>query len=294
MNKHAILIMAHNNLWSLKELIKTLDSGYFDIFVHLDLKCKIEEKDLENICKISKLVILKQIDIRWADYSQIECELLLLSEAQKNDYYSYFHLISGVDLPIKSNKDLYSFFENSKKEFIHFESEKLPLKKFSYYHLYNLNMKNYRNNNFNKLVNKFFLLIQKIFFIKINNNIEFHSGANWFSITNSCAEYIFSKKKEIERIYKYSRSGDESFLQTFVYNSKFKNNLYNLEFNDDYDSCKRYIDWKRGNPYVFKLDDYDNIVQSSCFFARKFDENIDKAIIEKIIESRESRYEKRK
>ena len=32
----------------------------------------------------------------------------------------------------------------------------------------------------------------------------------------------------------------------------------------------RYIDWKRGNPYVFKEDDIPEIVSSDMLFARKF------------------------
>ena len=44
----------------------------------------------------------------------------------------------------------------------------------------------------------------------------------------------------------------------------------------------RYIDWDRGNPYVFRIDDYDALMKSDCMFARKFDEKIDKEIIEKI------------
>lgn len=286
MNKHAILIMAHNNLWTLRELIKTFDSKYFDIYVHLDLKSFIEEKDLTNLCKFSRVKVVKKIDIRWAHYSQIECELLLINEAIKNYNYSYYHLISGVDIPIKSNKTLYEFFENSKKEFIHFESDKLPRKKNSYYHMYNIGMRNYRKGNLYKILNKFCLCVQKILFIRINKNIEFYTGANWFSITDNCAKYVLSKEKEIEKIYKYSRSGDESFLQTIVYNSKYKDNLYNLDFNDNYDSCKRYIDWNRGNPYVFKLNDYNELMNSSCFFARKFDEKIDKLIIEKVLKNR--------
>lgn len=286
MNKQAILIMAHDNLWTLKKLIKTLDCKYFDLYIHLDLKSFITDNDLKNICEISKIKVFKKIDIRWAHYSQIECELLLLNEAMKNGHYSYYHLISGADIPIKGNKELYYFFEKNKKEFIHFESKTLPLKKKTYYYMYNLNMKNYRKNYFNKMLNKICLFIQKIFFIRINKKIDFHTGANWFSITNDCARFILSKKNEIKKIYKYSRSGDESFLQTMVYNSKYINNLYNSNFDDNYDSCKRYIDWNRGNPYVFKKNDYNELLNSSCFFARKFDEKIDKEIIEKIIKNR--------
>lgn len=287
MNKQAILIMAHNNLWILKNLIKTLDSEYFDIFVHIDLKSNIDKTCIDKICHKSKLFVYKKIDIRWAHYSQIECELLLLKNALNFNNYSYYHLISGVDFPIKKNSELYNYFEKSDKEFIHYESRNLPSKKNSYYHKYNLNMKNYRKNVFHKVINKIGLLIQNLFFLKTNKNMEFYTGANWFSISQDCAKYIVSKENKIEKIYKYSRSGDESFLQTIAFNSQFKNKLYNKNFNNDYNSIKRFIDWKKGKPYIFKAEDYDELINSSCYFARKFDEKVDKQIIEKIIEYRE-------
>lgn len=34
-------------------------------------------------------------------------------------------------------------------------------------------------------------------------------------------------------------------------------------------SCMREIDWNRGNPYVWQLEDYDQLVHSDRLFARK-------------------------
>ena len=44
----------------------------------------------------------------------------------------------------------------------------------------------------------------------------------------------------------------------------------------------RCIDWKRGRPYVWKEDDFDYLINSQSLFARKFDVNIDKEIVDKI------------
>ena len=64
--------------------------------------------------------------------------------------------------------------------------------------------------------------------------------------------------------------------------SPYKDNLYHPEFDNDYQACVRYIDWNRGAPYVFRRDDYEELMASTCMFARKFDEKTDKEIIEKI------------
>lgn len=46
----------------------------------------------------------------------------------------------------------------------------------------------------------------------------------------------------------------------------------------------RYIDWARGNPYVFRNEDYYELKNTPVLFARKFSINVDSDIIEKIYE----------
>ena len=71
-----------------------------------------------------------------------------------------------------------------------------------------------------------------------------------------------------------------------VYNSKYKNQLYDKKFDDSIEANKRLIDWNRGNngnPYVWKISDKELIDKSECLFARKFDINIDEEIVNYII-----------
>lgn len=286
MEKQAILIIAHNNIWNLKKILESLDSKYFDFFIHIDLKSNIKIEEIKKICKISKINIFKEKDIRWADYSQVECEMYLIKEViNSNDNYEYLHLISGVDMPIKSAKEIYEFFDNNKgKEFLHFQNENLNSVKQEWIKYYHLFMKNYRFNKLSRRLNKIFIIFQKL--LRINRikktNYKFVTGANWFSITNKFAEYVISKEKEIEKIFKYTRSADEIFMQTILYNSKYKENLYYKNFDDNYIGCMRLIDWNRGNPYIWKTEDFKTIIKSEFMFARKFDMNKDKKIIELI------------
>lgn len=285
MKKQAILIMAHNNIWTLKKILENLDSEKFDIYVHLDKKSKLDEKEIINVCKYSKLFVYKEIDVRWGDISMVNCEIFLIESAMKNEEYLYYHLISGVDMPIKNKNVIYNFFEkNYPCEFVCFGSDSLPKEKENYYSKYQINMKNYRKNIFNKVINRCFLIPQII--LKINRlknvNEKIMVGANWFSITDKLAKYIVSKKAWINETYKFTRSADESFVQTLVYNSDFKEKLYYKKYDDNFEACKRLIDWHRGNPYVFVSKDFNEIKNSPMMFLRKVDENIDKEIIELI------------
>lgn len=283
MGKQAILIIAHNNIEILKKSLELLDSKYFDFFLHIDKKSNIEYKDIKNCVKQSKIYFYKEIDIRWAHYSQMKCELFLIKNVlESQEKYEYLHLISGVDFPIKKAEEIYNFFHNNYgKEFVHFQNKELQQKKYEWVRYYRF-MKNYRNNKPIQKLEKIILSIQKV--LKVNRlkkyKYKFMTGANWFSITDSFAKYLINKEKELSKIFKYTRSSDEMFLQTVLYNSKYKSKLYNKNYNNDYDSCKRLIDWDRGNPYIWKKEDKNIIDNSSCFFARKFDYETDKEIIE--------------
>ena len=66
-------------------------------------------------------------------------------------------------------------------------------------------------------------------------------------------------------------------MQTILLNSQFKNSVINNNV--------RLIDFDRGknsSPYTFKKDDYDELVNSNFLFARKFDENVDKKVVDLI------------
>ena len=101
--------------------------------------------------------------------------------------------------------------------------------------------------------------------------LEFAKGGQWFSITHDAALYVLDSQKLINKIFRWTISADEIFLQTVIFNSEFKDSIDN--------NTLRYIDWNRGSPYTFREDDYDVLINSNCFFARKFDINTDERII---------------
>ena len=100
--------------------------------------------------------------------------------------------------------------------------------------------------------------------------------------TKEMAKEIVRNKEMIQKHFKYSFCGDEVFLQTYVFNSAFCSNLYTDRFDNDYHACMRLIDWKRGNPYVFGIDDFEELMECDYMFARKFDYNSKPEIVDKL------------
>lgn len=292
MNKHAYLIMAYNDFYLLNILLKQIDSEKNDIYLHIDKKSKeLNTEMFFNICKKSKLYIFKEYKIYWGDFSQTECELFLLRKANENMNYSYFHLLSGSDLLLKNSNEVYDFFEESKKEFIHFESKEMNKNKVEWINKFYIFQKFLRISR-HKWINKCFKILE-IFSIKLQRILKINrkslykqylTGANWFSITNDLVKYILENEKSIQKQYNFTKSSDEIFLQTLVYNSKFVNNLYNSNFDNDYSACMRYIDWNRGMPYVFMENDFEELIASNMLFARKITTSESGNLINKIFE----------
>lgn len=286
MNKQAFLVMAHTQFNLLCKLIKRLDSEYSDIYLHLDKKWSLSNDEiayLKRMSKKSKIYITKRINVMWGGDSQIKAELILLKEARLRNKYKYYHLITGQDYPIVDIHEILSFYDNKKEiEFINFSSNefsKTQMHRTKYYWL--LRNRCGRDNILGKSIQHALIILQKILRIDRNRkcDLELKVGSAYFDITDSLAEWIIENEYKIMKIFRNSSCGDECFLQTLVYNSKFMNNV----FLDENGTNHRYIDWngsKNAGPRILNESDYDNIKKSECFFARKIDEYESKELIE--------------
>lgn len=288
--KHAYCIIAHTDEYCLRKLISCIDDPRNDIFILFDKKSNLF--GLTSQTSLSKVHIIPKedsIDIRWGAYSQIEAELKVLKFAKSHGNYSYYHLISGQDLPIKTQDQIHSFFESLPKgtNLIGFKDytskdKRNTLKRVVPYHFFrnNLRHKNKFIRLFCRSVEEFSSQIQRICGMRINTDIEYRKGCNWVSITDEFSRYLISKEEYTRNILGKAIICDELYIQTLIWNSPFKYTLYN--YKDEYKGCMREIDWIRGHPYIWKSNDFETLIKSEKIFARKFSSDTDKEIIETI------------
>lgn len=108
MTRHAYLVMAHNEPQLLDALLKALDDKRNDIFIHIDAKAGFDYASYKpHFSKIH--YIANRIDGRWGDFSLVEIEFALIRAAVRLGQYSHFHLLSGVDLPVKSQDFIHEY-----------------------------------------------------------------------------------------------------------------------------------------------------------------------------------------
>ena len=261
--KHACLILAHHEFGLLQTLIDCLDDARNDIYVHIDKKVKSLPELHATRARLKMLD--RRVDIRWADYSMVEAEFALFETAQKNGPYAYYHLLSGVDLPLKSQDYIHRFFEeNQGKEFIGYTlTEMTPdtVRRMQRWHLFPRHFS--RKRNVYSVFRSLFLRLQEILGIKRNGQVYFTKGSQWVSVTGQMAQYFLDRKSWAQKTFTHSFVPDECVMQTLCWNSPFKEKLYSVR--SDGEGCMRCIGWQND-----ELHDYETLVASPALFARKF------------------------
>ncbi len=280
-NKHAYLIMAHNNFDLLSLLLQLIDDARNDIYIHIDKKVKdFDVKKYENMCTYSKVYFTSErIDVKWGGSSQVWTELVLYKEAIKHQY-KYYHLISGVDLPLKSQNEIHDFFErHNHKEFIYYADKTThwDYERLSRYHF----PKKWNK----KITAKLYGLQNKLKIDRIKKyNMEFKKGANWCSLTYEAVKYLVGKEKFIHQICRATSCADECYKQYLLCNSDFFKDRIFLNEKGKPDDLRE-IDWTNcvNSPHIYTMEDLEKLKNSNKIFARKFDEKVDSEIIRQIV-----------
>lgn len=279
-NRHAYLIISYAQPLMLQRLIEAVDDDRNDIFVHIDKKASFDGTSLH--AQHSSLHTYQSIDARWGDYSLVEVELLLIEAALKQGKYSYLHLLSDSDYPIKSQDYIHAECERlAGKEFIGFaktiDAKKEIYNKVKYYYFFT---KRFRENTFVHRAYKYiYVRAQMLLGVNRGRGIEFKRGSQWCSITSDFAQYVIGHKADILKQYHRTYCPDEIFMQTICWNSPYKKNIYNSD--DEFDGCKRFINWHGRQLYQIAEDCMDRMMTSEKWFARKFSEN-DMALVESV------------
>ncbi len=275
MIKHAYLIIAHNNFAILEKLLQMLDCQHHDIYIHIDKKVKdFDFSYFKGICKASPVYFTsKRINVHWGHQTQVLTELLLFETAYNNGDYSYFHLLSGVDLPLKRAEDIYKFFICKAKSYLYVAPVTTAYDK--------ARISRYRLNIKNEKIRSIINILQDKLKIDRTKNIVVKKGYNWCSLTEKAVGIILERKSEIRQMTFLSSCADEVYKQTIL-NKYAPDDIYRDESGNTTDM--RYVDWseKKNNPKILDETDLDKILTSERLFARKFDTEKSGKLIELI------------
>lgn len=293
-SKHAFLIMAHRDDLVFRTLVEMLDDMRNDLFIHMDAKLgSYDPSATEAACsKAGVFHLSPRVDVAWGGYQQITVALGLLSLAVKvSDEmgvpFSYYHLLSGQDLPIQTQDYIHKFFHQYEgKEFVGFDSPDFRYAdRVQIAHLFRGKIGGRGSNRVLRSLDWLACQLQEALGVKRYRDVDFQKGVGWWSISDSLARYVLDRRRWVENVFdRYTYMADEIWLQTLVLGSSFRQRLFHMEFDDAESATMRHIDWKRGAPYVWHTCDFDELVDSPMLFARKFDAKVDSKVVEMVQE----------
>lgn len=291
-------------------LIDRLRAPGVQFFVHVDMATDIAPFR-EHLGKAADVTLIPDQDrvyARWGSFGIIEMILTLMRYAYcSGEKDSFMILLSGQDYPLKSPDKIARFLsENRGHDFISGQPvDQMPHKLYRYssYHLQLLHNGTVREvefrplHFFNRTVWKNLMrcalfhprqisMMPAFLFLprKAPACLELYTGELWWGLRHSTVGLLLDFLKqhpEVSRYFRYVLTPDEAFFHSVLYSiPEVRRSLYN--------SSLRYVDWSKSptHPRTFTIQDkavlQKQVEIPSCLFARKFDQDIDSAILDEI------------
>lgn len=297
MLKHAFLITAHQDLEQLCRLIDALDSENSLFYVHWDKKQEqvlYQSSYFKKLQKKTNVFFVKSIKVYWGGVSQVMATIELLKAAIQSSETVYFHLLSGIDYPLKPLSFIFDFFaENNHNYLLYIPEESNCEYYINRYYFYDTDYMDVRGNTVGykkKMVHNLLLFLQRCTYFLVQKlglqirkkvPMQYYHGSNWFSFTREAVDYILKRifeEKWLLNRFKYTAVSDESFFTMLIMDNP---QLRKTVINDDL--RLRMPDGKlnRGG-YIYTEEYFAHIQNSSALFGRKFCSEISGKLLERI------------
>lgn len=271
----AYLILVHRYPNQFKRLFNAIYHPDNFYLIHIDSKSSVDlHNEIEEfIMQYANARILPSENTIWGGYSLVNAELrgikYLLSETYN---WKFFINLSGQDFPLKSQNYMHKFLQN------HFDTDFLKV----------MNQKERRADTMHRIENYVTevdneIISESLLKRDFLDGVTPYIGNQWLILSRKFCEFI-TYSPEVDRFkqfYEHTLIADEGFFQTVIMNTTYKSTI----INDD----KRAIDWVpmgqiKLRPRDFTIEDEAFLTKSDNLFARKFDENIDVEILDKLAE----------
>lgn len=318
--KNVFMIMCHKNAAQVLRLAQKCISNCSDVIVHADLEMFPEDylllKDFES--RNSQFFLTNRRlhgELDKESLVHITMEMVgtaLRLQKENNWHYQYFCLLSGQDYLIKPISYITNELSKNyptpyidctvydKSNWIYKKlrwnpcTNKIRLKIDSIF-------KNKHRNPIRVALMVMLLILTKIMHIGVpslyhqlkNRGVEVFGGSAWWILPDIAIEYIYdeySKSGEVVNLILQAITPEELFFQIMTMQSPVKNLVEVLPKDNVGQNCKTWAYFydedkpPRCHPYIFTVNEYNKLVNSDCWIARKFDESVDSKIFDMLDE----------
>ena len=288
--RHAYCIIAHDNPRRLALLVSLLDDGRNDIFVLIDGRSSMDSfKEAVVECRHSRVLFMDNPPkIYWGDYSMVKAILMMLQWVREYGDYGRYHLLSGADLPIKTQDFIHRFCDE-----LHPGEQLLQIsddpsdredleRKMSVRNLFSHYARREGHGIIGRYAGHWLWRLSRDVQLKFKLRKRVPDGIFksevWWSLTKDAVCCLLDSEQWIRRTFSHAVCADELFVASALMKEKGRFRFYD-------GGGGRLIDWERGEPYVWQGSDFDELAQSECLFARKFPADISADFITRVIGS---------
>lgn len=273
----AYSIAAHRNPSQLRRLLSAIYNPH-DLFVlHIDARSPEVRSAAQAFAREAgdNVVLIENRRVIWGGWSQTRVQLAMMERALSYDNHpsngshrrwDYLINLSGQDYPLRTPEQIRRWLADQGPDRNFFEvldfdqatAEIRPRMDFFHFELGN-----------------------KLRRIRLRRptpkGLHVFWGSSWFIASRSLCELATSSPlaAQCRKAIRLARSSDEIFFQTLLMNSPLREMLVR--------DPRRKIVWDGGShPRTFTLEDAPELLSADAFFARKFDETVDAAILDVI------------
>lgn len=271
--KIAYLVIAYEDPEQLAALASRLTKTA-DVFLHIN--ARVDERPFReavySACGREKVFFVKnRVKVHWGGFSILQAAMELLREAFGQGRYDRFVLLTGLDYPIKSDREILSLFEEYRdRSFIHAgQVDGTTVEHCNYYQYRDCYV-------ISKIIDVFIMTgLAKLLPKKKDYYVaDGKTCALWFiapkwALTGAHAEYVlnfYDKHPDVNRYFKFKHAPDDFYVGSVLMNSEYADEIYRE--NDLF-----YIFWTPNNgAKVLDSSDYEALKETDRFmlYAKKF------------------------
>lgn len=262
------VIVAHHRPAQLLRLARTIRSGSAGpIVIHIDRRVRSAFAEVEgDLVALGDVMILAQTAVRWAHFSQVEAELAALAVMlERFPHVAHVQHLTGQCYPIRPLVEFEAAVGAGKgRSFL--DCVDLPQPGFEalWQHVCRYHLLGPR---------------RRVVALPWRRRLpirRYVAGSPYWCLARDHARYLLQLPLAARHFYRGVLSPDEVFFQTELLNSPHRDEVVQAEWT--------WTDWQGDNPSpeTLTMHHASALARASAFFARKFDETVDVAILDLI------------
>lgn len=292
----AYLVIAYMDPEQLRRLSVRL-SQTSDVYIHINASVDIRPfvESLRTVEGEGRITFsTDRYRIVWGGYSILEATFSMLRQAFQNEDYDRVILLTGLDYPIRTNREIQEFFAtHADVEFVHAD----VVTGQQYEHLY------YYDCRDSRLLHRMFSILKcvlkrwgrigkKDYLIYEGQKYLLYGIAPKWALSGACARYLLDfhdKNRRFNRYFQLMHAPDDFYVATVLFHSRFRERIESQK-----DIFK--IVWlpeDRGAK-VLSEEDLEELLQGDGLYAKKFQSGSSEALQERLNEREKDRGEQKK